>query len=360
MNVRCASWTLRQLKGHTQLVQISYRQFTQSIPVIDAQEFLTTGRNAEETSQKLLAAAKKTGFFYLRHNIPAHVIDGAVGELKKFFALPLEQKMATHTGKQEGLRGYSAMYEQGNYGVDISDARASELNTGAAGMDHKEVFLMGRDLPVGHPHRFPALFAPNAFPSRQLLPDFEPRLRAYYDHVLTTSDKVFSLFATALSLPPDYFAPLTNQSMDSMNCIHYPPMPENATPEAIASQMGIGAHTDYECFTLLWQQPDGPTSLQIYLNGEWKVIPPIQGTFVVNIGDMMARWTDDLFRSTVHRARVSTSQHRYSIAFFRACNYDTVLKSLISEQGKYPPVLAGEHLMKRINEANVVKPLESK
>jgi isopenicillin N synthase-like dioxygenase len=141
---------------------------------------------------------------------------------------------------------------------------------------------------------------------------------------------------------------------DLERLLHYPPQVAN-DPEAL----GIGAHTDIECFTILCQ--GNVPALQI-LNpsGEWIYAPPIPGTFVVNIGDMLARWTNDRFMSTVHRVWNITGQERYSIPFFFEANYDAVISTLDSclkgGQTKYEPVLAGDYVYRRLAASRVERP----
>jgi isopenicillin N synthase-like dioxygenase len=280
------------------------------------------------------------------------------------------------------------MFEQGNYSIDVSDARTdfntdcldgSARNAETAGdvlMDHKEVFHVGAEPPLEHPAYRPEnhpveMFSSNVWPDASNFAStaaagstiapwaaaeaaangFRRDLEAYYNEVEKLSDELFRLFALSLGLPLSYFGPLTDRGMNSMNCIHYPASCPQSTPSA---QLGIGEHTDFECFTLLWQQPDGPSSLEVLLDGSWAPVPPRPDCFVVNIGDMMARWSDDLFRSTVHRARVTPEEPRLSVAFFRACNYDTELRSLLKDRasGRYSPILAGQHLSARILDAN--------
>jgi isopenicillin N synthase-like dioxygenase len=128
-------------------------------------------------------------------------------------------------------------------------------------------------------------------------------------------------------------------------------------PQAVKSdgrQIGIGAHTDYECFTILAQQP-GITALQVWNGREWIKAPPIPGTFVVNIADLMQRWSNDAFRSTRHRAINVSGAARLSIPFFLGVNYDTLVSPLpgcVSDErpAKYPPVIAGDYVLQRLNE----------
>jgi len=194
---------------------------------------------------------------------------------------------------------------------------------------------------------------------------FGADVRAYYGAVLALSDALFELFALALGLPRAHFAPLTDKGMDSLNMIHYPPLPaaagdsEQQQQQQQQQQLGIGEHTDFECFTLLAMEAGGEAGLEILhpVTRQWQRVPaPADDAFVLNVGDMLSRWSDDELRSTVHRA-VSPrgARERYALAFFRGCNYDTMLAPLrpgAPPSAKYPVVLAGEHMISRISEAN--------
>lgn len=148
-------------------------------------------------------------------------------------------------------------------------------------MDAKEVFTMGHVLDPGHASYHPLLYAPNQWPAHD--PAFPTIIESYYAEMEKLSQRVFALFARALSLDPTYFADLTTDTpLTSMNCLHYPPMPANTSP----GQMGIGEHTDFECFTLL--STDDVPGLQILdAAGEWIDVAPLPKGFIVNIGDMV-------------------------------------------------------------------------
>lgn len=186
---------------------------------------------------------------------------------------------------------------------------------------------------------------PNAWPQ---YPGFREILSEYYGSLLTLSRQLIRLFAEVLNLPPAYFDPLVTRPGAMARLIHYPPQ-SPTDPTAL----GIGAHTDIECFTIL--SPGTIPALQILnpADGEWILAPPIAGTFVVNIGDMLARWTNDRFVSTVHRVWNVTGRERYSIPFFFGVNYDAVVQTLEAclergEKEKYEPVVAGEYVYRRL------------
>lgn len=191
---------------------------------------------------------------------------------------------------------------------------------------------------------------PNVWPD---YPEFKDTVASYYADILKLARRLIKLFALILDLPEDFFDQFVSTPGAMGRMIHYPPQAAN-DPEAL----GIGAHTDIECFTILCQGT--VPALQILNSkGEWIQAPPVPGTFVVNIGDMLARWTNDRFISTVHRVWNITGKERYSIPFFFGANYDAVITTLEScltdGQTKYEPVLAGDYVYKRLAASRVEK-----
>jgi len=264
--------------------------------------------------------------------------------------MPLEEKMKTHMTKADGgVRGYIAMYEQGDYGLDETDIRENVEETTPG--DAKEVFSIGTVLPKDHPDYAPALFAANIWPTHNTT--FQPTIQTYWDQLQLLAKDMFSLFALCLNLPRNYFDEQITRPMNSLNMNHYPPFNYGSADNPWhESQLGIGAHTDYECFTLLSQQKI--SGLQVLnKNKEWENVAPLENAYVVNIGDLMARWSNGLFRSTVHRVRNHPTEHRLSMAGFCCCNYTTIIKNLVADQKpKYKEVVAGEHMLQRIEKAN--------
>ncbi|KAJ9457439.1 Sexual differentiation process protein isp7 [Diplonema papillatum] len=320
-----------------------------NLPVIDVGAYVRTGR-VGTLAGEITEACASTGFFQVAGlPVARRTKREAYAALRAFFERPTDEKRRIHVTKTGGLRGYIGVHEQGDYGVDASDKRLNADPAPGELRDYKEVFTLGTERPADYEYYFPDLFGKNAWPD---IADFETRVSAYYEEVLASSHVMYSLFARCLGQEPTYFTALTAHPMNSMNCIYYPPQP--AGPER---SVGIGSHTDFECFTLL-SQDDVPGLEILDDGGEWHLVPADPEVFVVNIGDLLARWSNDKMRSTVHRAHnPPAGRGRQSIAFFCAPSYDAVVRSLDqTAPARYPPVLAGEHLRQRIAAANAIEP----
>jgi isopenicillin N synthase-like dioxygenase len=204
--------------------------------------------------------------------------------------------------------------------------------------DLKEAFDTALDLPADDPDYLAGnpMLGPNVWPE---LPGFAEAVTAYYQAVLEVGHKLLWAFAVALGEDPDTFSRHATKTPSQLRLVHYP-----YNPDAQDGQ-GIGAHTDYECFTLL--KPTAPGLEIMNGAGEWIDVPPIPGTFVVNIGDMLELWTNGEFVATSHRVR-RVKGERYSFPLFFNVDYHTEVKPLpqfVSRSDKQRPTLrAGEHL----------------
>ena len=276
------------------------------------------------------------GFFYIgNHGVPQETVDETLRQSACFFALPEDAKREIHASKSRYFRGYSGLFEERH------DATTDYY-------EPHEVIDIGRENQPGDPPecRASLLYGPNLWPEN--LPGFREAVEAYYVAMLEVSNALLRAFAFALALPEDYFLDKFDRAAGALRLLHYPPRPSDET------RLGVGAHTDYEMFTILAQ--DGNPGLQV-LNGagRWIDIPPLAGTFVVNIGDLMARWTNDHFTSNIHRAANRSGLDRYSVPFFMGANVDAEIRCLEGCTGaddppKYPPVLAGAHIEARLVE----------
>jgi isopenicillin N synthase-like dioxygenase len=203
--------------------------------------------------------------------------------------------------------------------------------------DLKEAFDTGLDLPADDPDYLAGnpMLGPNTWPA---LPGFAEAVTAYYEAVLEVGHRLLWAFAVALDEDPDVFSRHATKTPSQLRLVHYP-----YNSEAQDGQ-GIGAHTDYECFTLL--KPTAPGLEVLNGCGEWIDVPPVEGTYVVNIGDMLELWTNGAFVATSHRVR-KVAEERYSFPLFFNVDYHTEVKPLpqFAAAGVARPTLrAGEHL----------------
>src|SRR5919201_2600063 len=267
------------------------------IPVIDLGPYLSDVPGAlEATAAQLRGALETIGFFIIiNHGVPQDLIARTFAEAKRFHDQPLDAKMALRMNEHNN--GYMAL---GKYAVWTSEVNANTKP------DLNEAFFVKRERPPDDPLlRSGRRFAgPNRWPDN--LPGFRETVLAYTDPVDALNPRVLPVCAVALDLPPDYFDAAFAQSQFSFRLSHYPPV------QAEANQFGIAPHTDANFLTFL-AQTDVP-GLQVRLpSGAWLDVPYFPGSFAVNSGDMMARWTNGRFRSPPHRALPPVGRHRYAI-----------------------------------------------
>ncbi|MCY1409988.1 hypothetical protein D9M71_253500 [compost metagenome] len=294
-----------------------------SLPLVDISGLDSTDPLIRQrTVDELDRAAREAGFLYLGgHGIPPRLIESLKTRAREYFAQPLEQKMCDYIGQSCNHSGYVPEGE--------------EQFTGGT-VDHQEAYDVGFDY-LAETGRRPML-GPNQWPA---LPGFREDVRAYYSAVLELSNRLFRGFALALGLPEDAFTRHVSTPPSQLRLIHYP-----FNPAAPADRPGIGAHTDYECFTILL--PTAPGLEVLNGAGEWIDVPLIDGTFVINIGDMLEVLSNGAYVATSHRVR-KVAEERYSFPLFCACDYDSVIEpvaSLVEKHGRrpYEPVVCGEHL----------------
>jgi isopenicillin N synthase-like dioxygenase len=297
----------------------------QQVPVIDVSA-LRSGDPADvaAVAAEIGVAAREVGFFYVTGTgIAAALFDDLLAVTKEFFARPIEEKMSTYIGRSDCHRGYVPQGEE----------------VFAGGMiDLKEAYDCALDLPADDPDHLAGnpMLGPNQWPDQ---PGFAAAVTAYYTAMMEFGQLLFRAFAIALGEPADYFASKARKAPSQLRLVHYP-----VNPDAVDAQ-GIGAHTDYECFTLL--RPTAPGLEALNGAGEWIDVPPIPDAFVVNIGDLIQTWTNGQFVATTHRVR-RVAEERYSFPLFFCVDYDTVIEPLprFVAPGAEPAaaLVAGEHL----------------
>jgi isopenicillin N synthase-like dioxygenase len=219
--------------------------------------------------------------------------------------------------------------------------------------DLKESFNWALDLAADDPDVLSGdkpLLGPNNWPDDDL-PELRSALYAYYLAACDCGRDLMRAFAVSLGAGESFFAPRFDKPIARGSALYYPPQP----PQMGTEQFGVGAHTDYGCLTLLWQDEVGGLQVQ-GRDGDWVTAHPIPDTLVVNVGDLLARWSNDRFVSTPHRVVNASGRERYSMAVFFDPNYDAVVdpRELLGPGDgapKFDPIVAGEHVRARFDAA---------
>ena len=303
------------------------------IPVIDLAPYLSKRPDAyAATAAELGRALRDVGFFVIvNHGIPQTLIDATFAEARRFHAQPMEGKLALRMNEHNN--GYMML---GRYAVWTSDVNANDKP------DLNEAFFIKRERASDDPLvRAGRRFAgPNQWPAN--LPGFREAVLAYTDAVDALGRQLLPLCATALDLPPDTFDAAFAESQFSFRLTHYPPV--TAEP----NQFGIAPHTDANFMTFLAQSE--VSGLQVRMpDGGWVDVPSVPGSFAVNSGDMLQRWTNGRFKSTPHRALPPVGRPRYAIPYFMGPHLDTAIACLPTCQApdnppRYPPISYAAYL----------------
>jgi isopenicillin N synthase-like dioxygenase len=303
------------------------------IPVLDLASVLAgRPRALEAAAAEMRSALESIGFFVLvDHGVPQSLIDRTFGEARRFHALPLDAKLAVRMNEHNN--GYMAMER---YTVRTSDVNTNDTP------DLNEAFFVRRERSPDDPlvREVRRFAGPNVWPRD--LPGFREIVLEYIRAMDALSVRMVSICARALDLPSDYFDAAFADSQFTFRLTHYP-----ATPPR-ANQYGLAPHTDANFLTFL-AQSDVP-GLQVRTpSNEWLDVPYVPGSFAVNAGDMMVRWTNGRFKSTPHRALPPVGRDRYAIPFFLGPHLDTVIECLptclsADEAPKFPPITYGAYL----------------
>lgn len=308
---------------------------TLPFPVVDLDPWFRGERDV--TRDAFDRACTEIGFFYLTNaGLDERLLASAREAARAFFALPLETKLELHFEKARKQRGYIPL-------------RAESSDPEGKGDDKEALDFTFSIAPEGVSDAVAyRMYGENLWPAS--LPGFRETIDAYFAEMIRIGRVLFEVLAASLDLPTDYFRDKIDRPIAQLRLLHYPPLEGPVD----ARYLGIGAHCDYECFTLL--DPGEVSGLEIQPRGkDWIEVPVVPNAFVVNLGEMLARWTNDRYLATPHRVVNRSGRERYTIPFFFATNYDAVIEPLrtcvMSEHpAKYPPVLAGEYLARRLNE----------
>jgi isopenicillin N synthase-like dioxygenase len=310
-----------------------------AVPLIDFSPFRTgAAASKQQVAEAIGRACEETGFLVVEgHGVPQASIEAAFAAGRDFFALSTEEKQRAAPPTPLVPRGYHAHASK-------SLARTLGVETPP---DLREQFYLGplddHAADFAHIPGASEFYRPNIWPERPA--EYRPVFTRLYRAMERLARELMRAFALALGREETFFDGRIDRHFSTCALNHYPAPSQPALP----GQLRAGAHTDFGSLTILLLD-DAPGGLQIEAApGEWRDVRPAPGQAVVNLGDMMARWTGDRWRSTLHRV-VTPSEadaarsRRQSIAFFLHPNYDAEVASLVPGPAKYPPIRAGDHM----------------
>lgn len=302
-----------------------------NLPVIDLSGLMTgKAEDKQAVAQALGDAARTSGFFYItNHGIPQEMIDAVFAASKEFHEKPRSFKMKYWSGFTTNHRGYVPLEENGS-------SFPKQIN-------FNEAWDMSYEAPADHPDYLAnwRMTGPNVWPD---IDGWKDTVSSYYDAVFGLGLKLLDALALELGVETTDLTQHITYPTSQLRLLRYVENDMDATKDVV----GIAAHSDFECFTILLQ---GGPGLQV-MNAEdvWIEAPPIPGCFVVNIGDIFETWSGGQFKSTQHRVN-NIGRERYSLPLFFGLDYHSVVEPLENFRtpetiAKYPAIKAGDHLMR--------------
>lgn len=320
------------------------------VPAVDITPYVQGG-TAEEKARvaaEVDAACTQVGFIQiLGHGVPAGITTGLTEALDAFFTgLDLDAKKAYRTPPQIN-RGYSPPKTE-SLSLSLGVEQASRMN------DFFEAFNVGAAVSDYPGLALPAeVYAENVWPE---VPGFEAKVSAYFAEARRVARTLTGIFADALGLEPGFFDRYTDHSLDVMRMNNYA-LPPGTEVTLDGDLIGMGEHTDFGIVTVLWA--DQVRGLQV-LDGDggWNDVSPADGALLVNLGDVLGRWTNDRWMSTLHRVKPpvieGTIERRRSVAFFHDGNWEALIETLPSKidaehPNRYPePITVADHIAAKL------------
>ncbi|MET0699119.1 MAG: 2-oxoglutarate and iron-dependent oxygenase domain-containing protein [Mycobacterium sp.] len=317
-----------------------------AVPLVDLSSYTGLGDPAKrpDTARALDTACSDVGFVQvIGHGIPDTALRGLATAIDEFFALPRADKVRYRS--PSGNRGYTPPKSEAlslSAGVAPADRMNDffeAFNVGAAASDYPDL-----DLPAEH-------YAENLWPTEA--PAFQPGVEAYFRQAQGVARALTTAFADALGLPSTFFAPYTGHSIEVLRMNNYALPPGEIDLDADLT--GMGEHTDFGIVTVLWA--DRVAGLQVLgPDHHWHDVQPEPGALLVNLGDLMARWTNDRWVSTLHRVKPPVVDgrimRRRSAAFFHDGNSDAVIaapaKLVDASDVSYEPIRVDEHIAAKL------------
>ena len=318
------------------------------VPVIDIAPFLAGGRaDKARVAAEVDAACREIGFLVIAgHGVAQARVDAMRRVTRAFFDLPHWEKLRVKM-PPDRYRGLMCVGSE-----DVAYSMAED--EGAP--DWRESFVMGP-----HDHAYDdyhygvqgwRFFAANLWPDRPA--EMRQLWQAYYREMERLASDLMRIFACALRLPEAFVADKIDRHITNFVASYYPPQPTPPAP----GQLRCGPHADYGSLTIV-SSDTGTGGLQVLgADGAWSDVPCLPGTFVINLGDLMAEWTNDRWRSTLHRVvnppRAQAESSRLSLLFFHQPNYDAVIECLpgcsdAANPPRYAPIASGAHVARKVD-----------
>ncbi len=309
-----------------------------TIAAFDLAQFETaTGADRAALAAQLDEMCRSTGFVILTgHGVSSETITDIWAAANAFFAQDVAAKQAVapvYAGAPYGYLGPDQEALAKSKGVDTPPDLKESFNGRARTLNAQ----------VDDPDARAFALAETPWPD---LAGFREAWTAYYTAVEDLAARIMVAFAEALNLPSNFFEPFNTDPVSAMRALHYPA----TIGQAETGQQRAGAHTDYGALTILLPQPKSQ-GLQVMQDDEWRDVATVDGAFVINIGDLMARWTADRWVSTLHRVVAKPDQpKRLSLAYFHQPDWNAEITPLDGSDA-YPPISFGAYLMGKFNAA---------
>jgi isopenicillin N synthase-like dioxygenase len=329
------------------------------VPIIDLGPSYISPAGRQQVAHEIRQACLSSGFFYITsHSISPAACDGVLQQAAQLLKhSPLADKQLIHID-----------HSPHGYGWEPSDSTSI-----AGDVETKEAFnwCYSDDLdPTGGDGQYVQLDGSrtknmNQWPSEDSVPGFYEAVKTYYGEALLLARHLCRLFALSLALPENYFDSKTTHPSANSRMMYYP------AGRPMTDDVGLGAHTDYQCFTILLCS-SAPGLEIMSPSGDWVKAPVVPGGLVVNIGDMMMRWTNGLYKSTMHQVINRSGEERYSVPLFFGINNDELvevclilsitectvltyvlqtLPTCVTDENptRYSPIRAGEYILQRLD-----------
>ena len=313
---------------------------TDQIAVIDLKPLIDNQPNGlERVANQIREAYRQVGFSYIiNHGVPQTLIDRTFEVHRQFHARPIEEKMRLSVNQWH--RGYIAI----NTSTDVTTKLADVTKP-----NQSESFMMMHERAPDDPDVLAdkPLAGPNQWPTS--VPHFKKTVQEYNRTLQGFCEALLPAIAVALGSQPADFSSYFREPTTFLRLVHYPPI-SGARPEDL---YGSAPHTDYGFITVLAQDNTGGLQVR-HPNGQWVDAPPMPGAFILNTGDITARWSNERFLSTPHRVYNRQDEDRYSIAFFYDPSMDQEISPLAGcysneDPPKFEPIIYGDFLMDHLN-----------